>query len=130
VGGAGKDCGLSYTVLVAEDEPDILLAARVMLEQAGYTVIEASGGREALEVAAETSLDAIFLDLRMPGVDGWAVLHELRVKRASSGLPVIVLSAHPDPSAVERSLELGAQGYVRKPFRAADLTRALEAVLT
>jgi DNA-binding response OmpR family regulator len=121
---------LSHTVLVVEDEPDILLAARVMLEAEGYTVIEASGGREALEAAAKTSVDAVLLDLRMPGVDGWAVLKELRARRASSGLPVVILSAHPDPSAVERSIEFGARGYVRKPFRAADLKRALEAVLT
>ena len=121
---------MSHTVLIVEDEPDILLAARVMLEAEGYTVIEATGGREALAVAAEASVDAVFLDLRMPGVDGWAVLEELRARGATSRLPVVVLSAHPDPSAVQRSIELGANGYVRKPFRAADLKRALEAVLT
>ena len=121
---------MSHTVLVVEDEPDILLAARVMLEAEGYAVIEATGGREALAVASETRVDAVLLDLRMPGIDGWAVLEELCSKRVSSRLPVVVLSAHPDPSAVERSIELGARGYVRKPFRAADLKRALEAVLT
>ena len=120
---------MKNTILLVEDEPDVLLAARVMLEAAGYTVIEATGGREALEIADKVGVDAVFLDLRMPGVDGWAVLEELRAKSTTSRLPVIVLSAHPDPSAVERSLELGAKGYVRKPFRAADLTRALEAVL-
>ena len=120
---------MSRTVLVVDDELDILLATRMLLEAVGYTVIEASGGEEALELADERSLDAIFLDLRMPGLDGWAVLEELRTKGTSSRLPFIILSAHGSPSTVERSAELGAKGYVKKPFHAADLTRALDAAL-
>jgi two-component system, OmpR family, alkaline phosphatase synthesis response regulator PhoP len=120
---------MSRTALVVEDEPDILLAVRVVLEAAGYAVIEANGGKQALELADEPNLDAILLDLRMPDLDGWAVLEVLRAKGTSSRVPVIILSAHGSPSTVERSVELGARGYVKKPFRAADLTRALEAVL-
>jgi two-component system response regulator VicR/two-component system response regulator ResD len=75
-----------------------------------------------------TDLEAIFLDLRMPGLDGWGVLKELRAKGISR-LPVIVLSAYCDPVAVGQSAELGAAGYLSKPFWAADLTHALEAVV-
>ncbi|HEX8855304.1 MAG TPA: response regulator [Thermoleophilaceae bacterium] len=120
---------MRQTVLLVDDEPDILLAARLLLEDAGYAVIEASGGQDALDLMGKTKLDAVFLDLRMPGVDGWDVLEELRGRSTVTRLPVIVLSAHADPSAVERSVALGARGYVRKPFRAADLTRALRTVL-
>ncbi len=116
------------TVLVVEDEPDLLLLARRMLEELGYAVIEAPGGEEALELAENQEVDAVLLDLRMPGMDGWAVLDQLRATGTISRLPVIVLSAHADPAAVKRSAELGAKGYVRKPYRVADLTRALEAV--
>jgi CheY-like chemotaxis protein len=117
------------TVLLVEDEPDVLFAARLMLEDAGYAVIEATGGEEAVELVEKTSVDAVVLDIRMPGIDGWGVLKKLHAEGSISPLPVIVLSAHADPSAVERSAELGARGYVRKPFRATDLTGALEAVL-
>jgi CheY-like chemotaxis protein len=119
---------MSRTVLVVDDEPDILLAARLMLEGAGCSVIEARSGEEALELveAENTDLEAIFLDLRMPGLGGWGVLKEIRAKGISR-LPVIVLSAYCDPVAVGQSAELGAAGYVSKPFRAADLTHALEA---
>jgi CheY-like chemotaxis protein len=117
------------TVLLVDDEPDILLATRLLLEQAGYAVLEAEGGQEALQLAELRTVDAIFLDLRMPGVDGWAVLEELQTKGGSSRVPVIVLSAHADPSAIDRSIELGAKGYVRKPFRADELRRALESAL-
>ena len=120
---------MSRTVLVVDDEPDILLAARLMLEAIGCKVIEATSGEEALALAEARSADveAVFLDLRMPGLDGWAVLQELRVKEIVSW-PVIVLSAYCDPIAVAQTVELGAAGYLSKPFRSADLTHALEAV--
>lgn len=116
------------TILVVEDEPDLLLLASQMLEELGYAVIEARGGEEALELAEPSRVDAVLLDLRMPGIDGWAVLEHLRGTGTISRLPVIVLSAHADPAAVKRSAELGARGYIKKPYRLADMTRALEAV--
>jgi len=116
------------TVLLVEDEPDLLLLARLILEMSGFAVIEARGGEEAVEIAENEKVDAVFLDLRMPGMDGWAVLEELRASGTISRLPVIILSAHADPSAIKRSVALGAKGYVKKPYRAADLTQALEAV--
>lgn len=120
---------MSRTVLVVDDEPDILLAARLMLETAGCRVIEAGSAEEALELAETGSADveAVFLDLRMPGLDGWAVLEELRGKEIAR-LPVIVLSAYCDPIAIEQSAQLGAAGYLSKPFRTADLIHALESV--
>jgi CheY-like chemotaxis protein len=120
---------MSRTVLVVDDEPDILLAARLMLEAAGCTVIEAASGEEALELATTQpdDVEAIFLDLRMPGLSGWEMLEELRAKEIFRP-PVIVFSAYSDPVAVERSVALGASAYLSKPFQAADLTRVLEAI--
>jgi CheY-like chemotaxis protein len=120
---------MSRTVLVVDDEPDIVLAARLVLEASGCVVIQAASGEAALELleADKTDVEAVFLDLRMPGLDGWRVLKELRVKGISK-LPVIVLSAYCDPIAIEQSSELGAAGYISKPFHAVDLTRMLEAV--
>ena len=120
---------MSCTVLLVDDEPDVLFAARLLLEDAGYGVIATDRGVQALEFAEQWKPDAVFLDLRMPDLDGWAVLEELHAKSETSRMPVIVLSAHTDPSAVKKSLELGARGYVEKPFRSGDLTRALDAVL-
>jgi two-component system, OmpR family, response regulator len=118
---------MSRTVLVVDDEPDIVLGARLMLEAAGHSVIEAGGGEEALELVQRMRVDAAFVDLLMPGVDGWGVLEELHAK-GMSRLPVIVLTAHCDLSTLEQSAARGAAGYVSKPFLAADLTRTLEAV--
>jgi DNA-binding response OmpR family regulator len=121
--------GTARTVLLVEDEPDVRLATRLLLERAGYAVIEARGGEEALAQVGKTKVDAVFLDLQLPGIDGWSVLEELRAPDGSSLPPVIIVTAQTDPSSVARSAELGASGYIIKPFRAADLTQALEAVL-
>ncbi len=77
---------MSRTVLVVDDEPDILLAARLMLEAVGCIVIEAASGEAALELveAEEPDVEVMFLDLRMPGLDGWGVLKELRAKGISA----------------------------------------------
>src|SRR5437867_8186727 len=98
---------MSHTVLLVDDEPDIVLVARVLLEQAGYRVIEASGGKEALELLETQEPDVMFLDLGMPGTDGWGVLEELR--RRDMQLPVIVLSANAHPSTLERTRKPGAR---------------------
>jgi CheY-like chemotaxis protein len=124
-----EKAGAGWTVLIVDDEPDILLGTRLLLEEAGYTVLEAHGGKEALVVVERARPDAMFLDLRMPGMDGWDVLEALRSNSSIADFPVIVFSAHADPAAVEKSRRLGASAYVRKPFRSADLTRALHEVL-
>lgn len=120
---------MSASVLVVDDEPDVLLATRLLLENAGYSVLEARSGEEALEQVEKAEPDAIFLDLRMPGLDGLAVLEKLGAKGHLDRIPVIVLSAHGSPDRVERSVELGAKAYVTKPFRKDDLIRALDSVL-
>ncbi|HUE28736.1 MAG TPA: response regulator [Solirubrobacteraceae bacterium] len=117
------------TVLLVEDEPDVRFATRLVLEDAGYAVIEAREGQEAIERLETTKVDAMFLDLRLPGIDGWRVLEDLRARSGGSLPPVIILSAQADPSAVTRSVGLGAVAYVMKPFHAADLTQAVAAVL-
>ena len=121
---------MSHRVLVVEDEPDILLATRLLLESKGYAVSEADSGAKAIEMVESQQPDVMLLDLRMPEMDGWETLQQLRASGRLNGLPVIVLSAHASNQTVERALELGACGYVRKPFDIADLTLALEKAIT
>jgi CheY-like chemotaxis protein len=117
---------MAHSVLVIDDEPDIRLATRLLLQSAGYSVTEAMSGEEGVALVGELGPDAVLLDLRMPGMDGWGVLERLRADGRLEHLPVIVLSAFADAGTVERAVESGASGYVRKPFESADLTRALE----
>jgi CheY-like chemotaxis protein len=120
---------MSHRVLVVEDEPDIRLAARLLLESEGYTVSEAESGAMAVTMVEEDPPDAMLLDLRMSGMDGWETLEQLRANGRLNGLSVIVLSAHASKATVERAIELGACGYVRKPFDISDLTCALDNAL-
>jgi two-component system response regulator PrrA len=102
------------TVLVVDDEPDILLLHRINLEAAGHRVVLAADGVTALERIEEHSPDAVILDVRMPVLDGWGVLERLRSRPAPP--PVLVVSAHIGRGDDRRALEMGAYGYLNKPY--------------
>jgi DNA-binding response OmpR family regulator len=118
-------------VLVVDDEPDICELIRVNLELAGHRVITAGGGAEALEAVRREPPDAIFLDLMMPGVDGWAVLEEL--KSASdqnlSDIPVFMVTARTETDHRLRGGIEGALRYITKPFDPQGLAEALDVAL-
>jgi DNA-binding response OmpR family regulator len=102
------------TVLLVDDEPDILLMLRMSFEDEGHEVVTAANGQLALDRLAQGGIDAVVLDMMMPVVDGWGVL---RGKLdAGDRTPVVVVSAKSDPRDAEKVLELGAVEYVMKPF--------------
>jgi DNA-binding response OmpR family regulator len=102
-------------ILVADDEPDILMVVRVNLEASGHEVLLAADGRMALERIASSSPDLVLLDLMMPVLDGWGVLQALA--DADDERAVLVLSALGGTRGVERrALGLGAVGVAGKPF--------------
>jgi PAS domain S-box-containing protein len=121
--------GTSRTVLVVDDEPDVIELVRFHLESAGYRVVTAASGEDALVLLDVEEPHAVLLDLRMPGMGGLGVLEQLRSVRRVPALPVIVVSAHADPVQAARARELGSRGYVSKPFRVEDLFEALDLVL-
>lgn len=113
------------TVLVIEDEADIRLLARLILERADCEVIEAIDGREGLALIERIDPDLVLLDLRMADMDGWAVLAELQRAGRLPGLPVVVVSAHAEPDVFEAVLAIGCRGYLRKPFQRDELLATL-----
>lgn len=113
-------------VLVCDDEPQILRALRVILRDAGYEVVPASGGEEALDLAAVKPPAAAIIDLMLPDIDGVEVTRRLR---EWSEMPIIVLSAVGEEEAKVRALGAGADDYVTKPFGPPELVARLEAVL-
>jgi DNA-binding response OmpR family regulator len=118
-------------VLVVDDEPDILELMRVNLEVAGHRVATARDGAEALEAVRREPPDAMFLDLMLPGVDGWAVLEQLKAgsDRDLSTIPVFMVTARTEPEARLRGGIEGALRYITKPFEPAQLVEALDAAL-
>lgn len=113
-------------VLVVDDEPQILRALETNLRGAGYDVVTAATGADALARAAMRLPEAVILDLVLPDKSGTEVCHELR---AWSEVPVIVLSAVGDESAKVAALDAGADDYVTKPFGIDELLARLRAAL-
>ncbi len=108
------------TVLVVDDDPDILDALSEILEAEGYGVTRARNGQEALDRLSPARPDLILLDLMMPVMDGWAFARHMRERGPDvAGLPIIVLSA--DRNVGARAREIGAVGHLAKPFELSDL---------
>ncbi|MFN2491200.1 MAG: response regulator [Actinomycetota bacterium] len=119
---------MSKTIMVVDDEPDIVLMVRLILELDGYDVLEAGTAEDAFEVLEREHPDALLLDIRLPGLDGWAVLDHLKASSRLPQLPVIMISAHSTPSTSARALDEGCSGYLTKPFDSEQLLSELNRV--
>jgi two-component system KDP operon response regulator KdpE len=113
------------TVLVVDDEPQILRALRINLRVRQYEVHVAGTGTQALEVAAKHPPDLVILDLGLPDLDGVEVIHGLR---GWTDAPIIVLSGRADSSDKVEALDAGADDYVTKPFSMEELLARMRAV--
>ena len=113
-------------VLVVDDESDIRMSVGLALQLAGYDVIEAATGADAVRCVLEASPDAILLDLRLPDVDGWTVLERLEEAGCFPQVPVVIGSADAAPASRRRALAAGCAGYLVKPFEPDALLALLE----
>jgi DNA-binding response OmpR family regulator len=116
-------------VLVADDDPDILTLVGFRLERAGYEVLPARDGEEALALALERQPDLAILDVMMPKLDGYEVTQRLRDNAATSGMPVILLTARVQEADITRGFEAGADDYIKKPFSPQELRARVQAIL-
>jgi DNA-binding response OmpR family regulator len=116
-------------VLVADDDPDILTLVGFRLERAGYEVLAARDGEEALALALERQPDLAILDVMMPKLDGYEVTQRLRDNHATSGMPVILLTARVQEADITRGFEAGADDYIKKPFSPQELRARVQAIL-
>ena len=106
------------TVLVADDDDDLLGYIKFRLEHAGFDVVTADDGEEALELALNREPSLAVLDVRMPKLDGIEVTRRIRVTDRVREMPVILLTASSEPSDMIAGYEAGADDYLRKPFSA------------
>ena len=120
---------MSASILIADDDPDILLLLSVYFERAGYEVAQARNGSEALQLATEQLPSIAMLDVTMPGLDGFEVTRALRENAATRTMPVILLTARAQATDVAQGMAAGADEYVKKPFEAADLIERVERLL-
>lgn len=116
-------------VLVADDDEDILALVAFRLERAGYAVVTAQDGEQALALAREKRPDLAVLDVMMPRLTGYEVTERLRRDETTSGIPVILLTARAQEADVTRGFEAGADDYVKKPFSPQELRARVQAML-
>lgn len=117
------------TVLVVEDEEDILALLHFNLIKAGYEVICAADGEEGLRKIEEKQPDLLLLDLMLPGIGGLEICRILRSEEKTAKLPIIMLTARGEESDVVQGLEMGADDYMTKPFSIKVLLARIQTVL-
>jgi DNA-binding response OmpR family regulator len=117
---------MSQTILVVDDEPQIVRLVRAYLEEAGFRVVTASDGQEALHVARHEKPDLVVLDILMPRMDGLEFTRHIRRER---NVPIIMLTARAEETDRIVGLELGADDYVTKPFSPREVVARVRAVL-
>jgi DNA-binding response OmpR family regulator len=116
-------------VLVADDDPDIRALVTYRLARAGYEVVGAADGEEALELARARTPDLCVFDVMMPKLNGLELTRRLRETPATARTPVILLTARSQELDVERGFDAGADDYLRKPFSPDELSARVRAVL-
>lgn len=120
---------MAQRILLVDDDQSIALALRGYLELAGFEVLEAGNGEEALSVARSARPDLLVLDLMLPGIDGFEVTKALRADEGLAGTPILMLTARVDDVDKILGLELGADDYVTKPFNPREVVARVKALL-
>jgi len=118
---------MPYRILVVDDEEDIRNLVAVMLKTAGYQVVLAGNGQEAMQAMDEDhNFDLIVLDVMMPGMDGWEVCRQIKSNPRSKDIPVLFLTVRQQPLDKIIGMEvLHASGYIPKPFEREELLTAI-----
>jgi DNA-binding response OmpR family regulator len=120
---------MTETILLIDDEPDLLALLEVRLKASGYDVLKASSGEKGLEKVRENRVCAILLDIMMPGMDGFEALQRLKADPKTRGIPVIMVSAKAHQEDLKKARELGAVDYVPKPMDGRLLVEILRKVI-
>ena len=117
------------TILVVDDEPDLVEIVRLRLERDGHTILSAPNGQAALSALSRDIPDLVILDIMMPGIDGFEVLSQIKNDPRTAHVPVIMLSAKTDLLSRTKAGNRGVDYYVTKPFQLDALSQIVENVL-
>ena len=116
-------------ILIVDDERDIVKALMIRLQGAGYEVVTAFDGAQAVFVAHKEKPDLIILDIRMPAGDGFGVAEKLKHSASTFSIPVIFLTGGPERDSEEKAMTLGARFYIKKPYDSEELLDAVRRAL-
>lgn len=117
------------SVLIVDDEPNIVVPLEFLMEQNGYSTLVASSGEEALEVISKHVPDLVLLDIMLPGIDGYEVCEIIRLKPEWRSIKIIFLTARGRDVDVAKGMVLGADAYIIKPFSNLEIIENVEKLL-
>ncbi len=117
-------------ILIAEDEPDIRELVAFMLRFAGYEVMAASNGEEAVQAATHEVPDLVLMDVRMPRMTGYDACRIMKANPTLRDVPIVFLSAKGQEAEIQSGLEAGAEEYLLKPFSPDELTNRVRTILS
>ena len=117
-------------ILIAEDFEENRTALTLILEYAGFDVIEVENGRQAVEAVRREEPDLVLMDVTLPVVDGLQATREIRSDERFERLPIIILSAHDSDEIRQQAAEAGGSEYLSKPFEVAELKKLIDGCLT
>ena len=117
------------TILIVDDEEDVLDLLQLVFETSGFAVRRAATGKSAVSIAYEEPPDVVLLDVMMPEMDGWQVLRTLKGDERTRQVPVVMLSARAERRDKMIGLQEGAEGYIAKPFSPAEVVREVQSFL-
>jgi DNA-binding response OmpR family regulator len=120
---------MAKSILVVDDEPNILLSLEFLMQQEGYEVRTATNGDEALLAVGEKQPDLILLDIMMPKLDGFEVCQKIRSNPKWKDIRIVILTAKGREVDQEKGLALGADDYIKKPFATKQLVKKVKTVL-
>lgn len=117
------------TILIVDDEEDIIELIRYNLKSEGYAILTAMTGEQAIKIAKQSRPDLMVLDLMLPGIDGLEVTKYLKNNEQTKDIPIVMLTAKGEESDIVTGLELGANDYMSKPFSPRELQARIRAIL-
>jgi DNA-binding response OmpR family regulator len=120
---------MAKKILIADDEPNIVVSLEFLMRQKGYDVKTVGNGEDALRSIAEFAPDLVLLDVMMPRLSGYEVCQKMRENPAWAGIRIVMLSAKGRDIEVSKGMAVGADAYVTKPFSTSDLIAQVGALL-
>jgi DNA-binding response OmpR family regulator len=121
--------GQKKKILIVDDERDIVKALMIRLQSAGYEIVTAFDGAQAIFVTHKEKPDLVILDIRMPAGDGFSVAEKLKHSTNTVSIPIIFLTGGPERDSEEKAMTLGARFYIKKPYDPEELLDAIKRAL-
>lgn len=120
---------MNHKILIADDEPNIVISLEFLMQQSGYEVATARDGEDAMQKIASFQPDLVLLDIMLPKLNGFEVCQRIRENSELSRIKIIMLSAKGREIEVSKGIALGADAYVTKPFSTKDLIAQVQGLL-